>query len=95
MGTLKLAKGKLSTRCFWRRARRRSDVLKITDTSRVFVWVSYDRRRRVLCAQFRNGKRYRYDGVSPLVAKGLFTAESAGGFFNEKIKGAHPTWRLV
>lgn len=80
----------ISARAFWWKATRTSDVLKQTNSSAVFRWLSYSARTRVLTAEFRTGRIYAYQGVPLDEAKGLFTAESAGKFFNRVIKPKYP-----
>lgn len=52
--------------------------------------VVYDPGARLLTVTFCGGSRYRYAGVPELVYDGLTRAESAGGYFNTRVKGRYP-----
>lgn len=49
--------------------------------------VAFDSRASVLVIEFQDGSRYAYAPVSVAEAVGLLGAESAGVYFNLKIKG--------
>lgn len=49
--------------------------------------IGYDPETRVLEVEFKNGKLYRGQDVSPNDATDFLNAESVGRHFNEKIKG--------
>jgi hypothetical protein len=85
----------VASRFYWTRARWGGDVLRLTDSSTVFQWLSYDERRGDVTAQFTSGARYLYARVGPEVAKEWFTSTSPGAFFNRSIRGSYVTWRLV
>lgn len=46
----------------------------------------YDARAQQLFVRFTTGRVYRYDDVSPFVARALVTAPSPGEYFNEVIR---------
>jgi hypothetical protein len=94
MHNLRKLTNSLACRLSWWRAQYTNEVWRITDSSTVFQWLSYNPRRRTLTAQFMSGARYRYD-VPPTVARSIFASRSPGKVFNQRIKGSYPAWRLV
>lgn len=40
--------------------------------------------------EFRDGRRWRYDGVPPAVLEGFLLSESRGSYFHRAIKGRFP-----
>lgn len=50
-------------RLFWLRASHSRRVVQITDGSKPFQWLAYDRKQKALTAHFASGARYRYDEV--------------------------------
>ena len=57
-------------------------------TSSLLESVGYDAATRTLSVRFKTtGARYRYTQVPPDVFDELRSAESAGQYFNQKIKG--------
>lgn len=56
-------------------------------TSSALTHATYLQKERYLYLTFANGRRYRYDGVPMTIATGLFFTDSAGTYFNKKIKG--------
>lgn len=51
--------------------------------------ICYDEEARSLEIRFRGSGRYFYFDVDEAVYEGLRDAESAGRYFNERIKGRH------
>lgn len=47
--------------------------------------VGHDPEDRALYVEFRDGSRYRYEGVSPEVFRALLRAESKGKFIHARI----------
>jgi len=56
--------------------------------------VSYDADTEEMELVFADGSRYRYLGVSKATHESLIEAASPGDYFNEQIRGRHPTIRL-
>lgn len=54
----------------------------------------YDPATQVLRVQFKNGSIYDYSQVHPEIANGLFSADSAGQYLHQQIKGRyeHTRW---
>jgi hypothetical protein len=49
----------------------------------------YDPATQVLRVQFKNGSIYDYSQVPPDIANGLFSADSAGQYLHQRIKGKY------
>jgi hypothetical protein len=52
--------------------------------------VGYDRASRILEAEFRTGRVYRYEGVMPNLYLSFLAARSKGTFFNKVIRDSFP-----
>ncbi len=59
--------------------------IQLTDSDWIKT-IQYDAETMVLDAHLRNGKRYRYRDVSPLVFARVVTAKSSGKVFNSEVK---------
>jgi len=57
--------------------------------SSTIMSVGYDTAKSVLQICFTSGEIYNYSSVPIDIYKGLLTAESKGGYFNEMIKGRY------
>lgn len=51
--------------------------------------VAYNDDTQVLTVQFKSGGTYTYDGVSSEKADGFSSAESAGKYLHQNLKGQH------
>lgn len=56
---------------------------------------TYDHRQNQLQLDFRNGSRYLYSAVTPMVFRDLLSARSKGKFFNRYIRGRFPYAKQV
>lgn len=56
--------------------------------SRHLVSVGYDRLRKVMEVEFKNGRIYQYENVSEDIPKNLLASPSAGGYFNTVVRDA-------
>lgn len=72
-----------------------SDALPMTPIkSSMLVSYHHDPDSRVLTAEFKNGKRYRYEDVGIDKVETMAGAESPGRFFNDRIRGIHASRAL-
>lgn len=55
--------------------------------------IGYDADRQVLQIEFQAGAVYRFEDVDGETWSQLQQSESVGKFFNQHIKGRHPSWR--
>ncbi|MGA1264894.1 MAG: KTSC domain-containing protein [Prochlorothrix sp.] len=55
--------------------------------------IGYDADRQVLQIEFKAGATYRFEEVDGETWRQLQQSESIGKFFNQHIKGRHPSWR--
>ena len=62
---------------------------RIEVTSASLASVGYDPRSRTLEVEFQSGAVYHYHGVPYAVARGLATAQSVGGYFSRRVRGAY------
>ena len=64
-------------------------VLQDTPSSSNIASLAYNGDAGVLYVQFRSGKTYRYEDVSPDTWNAFIEAESAGKFFQQRIRDAY------
>lgn len=50
---------------------------------------TYDDQTKTLTVDFNNGRQYTLEGVPPETWEGLKTAQSAGQYFNQNLKGQY------
>lgn len=74
---------------------------KVPFDSSAIAWAQYDRARRSLTLCFRphkpggDSRCYQYGSVEPSRYRELLRAESAGRYFNQKIRNTYPYRQLV
>jgi len=56
--------------------------------------IGYDKDKKELHVQFKNGGHYIYDGIGPSTHKDMLASDSIGGFLSKKIKGNHQYRKL-
>jgi len=68
-------------------------ILNEVESSNI-VRTQYDTLTKKMIAEFKNGTRYEYDGVTHQTYTQFRTAESQGNFFNKNISKTHTYKKL-
>ena len=68
-------------------------ILNEVESSNI-VRTQYDTLTKKMIAEFKNGARYEYDGVTHQTYTQFRTAESQGNFFNKNISKTHTYKKL-
>jgi KTSC domain-containing protein len=69
-------------------------VRRVGVESSVIRSVGYERETATLEVEFQSEKVYRYFAVPRAVYEGLISAESAGAYFNERVRDRYPEERV-